>query len=290
MHEVASSDSSSSLVPHSPPPPQRWSFGLDGSTDDGVGVPRKPGNASTSAGMFDMSAMMSSLAKLERSMKGNFFALRAKKDIMDPDTGELLSRQTGHQVSVVESLSAVESTRLKQIAAQHYYATFLSPAIDATLITPTIQTAAERVLLPPPPPAMDPLSPDFMDRIVPEMSLMSQQDSGAMSANGTTNLKSAVKGTHTLAPRPGGQTENKPAEPPASVLSPVDKAEAKKIRNRLSAAKSNQRRRAQIEAQKKELVVLHLRVEELKKKKQQMMAENEVLRAQFFGAPVKEIA
>lgn len=68
---LETSTSDLAVVPVSPvPPPPRWLFSADGTTDDGVGVPRKPGNAPTSSGAFDMTAMTRSLAKLERHMKG----------------------------------------------------------------------------------------------------------------------------------------------------------------------------------------------------------------------------
>lgn len=58
----------------------------------------------------------------------------------------------------------------------------------------------------------------------------------------------------------------------------LSKLEAKRIKNRLSAARSNHKRRLQLEAQKKELALLRKRVEELKSKKQLVTAENESLK------------
>lgn len=83
---------------------------------------------------------------------------------------------------------------------------------------------------------------------------------------------------------PSGATNTAavPIQPAAPVLKDTtreSKLEAKRIKNRLSAAKSNQKRREQLEAQKKELALLRQRVEELKSKKQLVSAENESLRA-----------
>lgn len=66
------------------PPPPRWLFSEDGATDDGVGIPRKPGSAPTSAGVFDMTALTRSLAKLERNLKGyvtNQFAIHTHREL-----------------------------------------------------------------------------------------------------------------------------------------------------------------------------------------------------------------
>lgn len=292
--------------------PTKWPIGHDGMTDDGVGVPRKPGNASTSSGMFDMSAMTGALAKLERSMKGNFFALRAKRDVMDPLSGELLSRQTGHQISRVEMLPLADAAKLRDMSAQFYYSSNASPTLDAPLISPTIQSAAQRVLLPPRPVSISStlgqsFSPPLEPALVPSMDNSGYMDidpllsdfsshgpSPTTSSNGELLPAHSAKPVPVLAPRAVLRADTQPIKPalppPAVPAAPVDKAEAKKIRNRLSAAKSNQKRRAQIEAQKKELVVLHLRVEELKKKKQQMTSENELLRAQYFGTALEELS
>lgn len=59
------------------------------------------------------------------------------------------------------------------------------------------------------------------------------------------------------------------------------KLELKRIRNRLSAAKSNQKRREHLEAQKKELACLKMRVEELRLKKLSIARENESLKKQL---------
>jgi len=85
-----------------------------------------------------------------------------------------------------------------------------------------------------------------------------------------------------------GTTHTRPKDP-----SGLDKAEMKKIRNRLSAAKSNQRRRIQLEAQRKELENLQERVVELEKLKQQRSEENRQLRAQIqvlTSFPITEIS
>jgi len=126
-------DDDECLSTFDPTLPPKWSFNEDGTTDDGVGVPRKPGPSPTSSGAFDMGDLANSLAKLEKHVKGSFFCLRAKSDRIDPNTGELLSRQTGQQVSAVTTLDPITTKRLRTIAAQSYYGTTLSPKIDRPL-------------------------------------------------------------------------------------------------------------------------------------------------------------
>lgn len=71
----------------------------------------------------------------------------------------------------------------------------------------------------------------------------------------------------------------------ATTISEIDKAEQRKIRNRLSAAKSNERRRIKLDTQKKELEILHAKVAELTIIKQQMAEENGRLKAQIHVKP-----
>lgn len=274
--------------PTPPPPPTRWDFNVDGTTADGVGIPRKPGPSSTSSGAFDMTSMTRALAKLERQVKGSFFCLRAKKDVIDPNTGELLNRQTGQQISNITTMGVQQSTKLRQIAAQTYYATNLSPSVDARLVSPTITSAAQNLILPPS--LLTAISRSSTSLPSPTTSVQGNHliTNGHQTASAPIH-PSAVRvytngyGT-TLAPRPvdsavsnGVVTEKKPLD------SAIDKAEAKKIRNRLSAAKSNQRRRAQLEAQRKQLATLQQRVVELRKKKELMTAENGRLRVELYG-------
>ncbi len=274
--------------PTPPPPPPRWEFNVDGTTADGVGIPRKPGPSSTSCGAFDMTSMTRALAKLERQVKGSFFCLRAKKDLIDPTTGELLNRQTGQQISKITTMSPQQSTKLRQIAAQTYYATTLSPSVDARLVSPTITHAAQNLVLP------QALLSAISGTSTSLPSSTTSIQGNHLITNGHRTPSPPIQastirvitngGGATLAPRPVDTLASNGIVPEKKSLdSTIDKAEAKKIRNRLSAAKSNQRRRAQLEAQRKELEMLQQRVLELRKKKEMIAAENGRLRVELFG-------
>lgn len=180
----------------------------------------------------------------------------------------------------------METAKLRQIAAQTYYASVLSPTVDARLVSRSVTAAAEQLMLPAPD-----LSGAFLDPLLADgMSPILSSANSALSIQKPPS-KSVSSNSHMLAPRPVRATEKRPSPPaPPAPTGPIDKAEAKKIRNRLSAAKSNQRRRQQLEAQKKELEVLQQRVVDLKKKKELVTAENELLRSQFLKNAIGELS
>ena len=195
---------------------------LSASPPDGVGVPRVPGSSDTSSGAFNMNALSESLASIELTMKGDFFSHRVRKDILHPQTGELMSRCTGLSNHKMASELTPALRAFKQAAAQTYFASQLSARMDHKLLLPNVR---RRVA--------------------------------------------------TLAPRPTVASGDELSEEEKAKKA---KLEAKKIKNRMSAAKSNQKRRQQLEAQRNELAFLKERVELLKNKKHEIIVENEQLR------------
>ncbi|CAN8066217.1 unnamed protein product [Agarophyton chilense] len=229
-------------------------------TPDGVGVPRRPGGNDTSSGAFNMSALSDSLQSIERSLKGNFFSPKVRKDIMHPQTGELLSRSTGQLTAKLETLDAFSLKLFREIAAQSYYASVMNMSSDNRLL-PMIQ----------PMPASDSLS------------------NGGKAAHRNPIRKRPVfkkVAPALLAPRPvaivaapdTGISDEQAAAKSKEEAVRQAKLEAKRIKNRMSAARSNQKRRAQLDAQRQELAALRQRAEELTNKKQVLMEENKALR------------
>lgn len=106
----------------------------DGTTPDGVGVPRSPGRNDTSSGAFDMGELQDALGSIELSFKGVYFSPRVRKDIMHPRTGELLSRSTGEVSAKLFRPDDVTVSMLRHIAAQSYYSNFLSVSSDTRLV------------------------------------------------------------------------------------------------------------------------------------------------------------
>lgn len=106
----------------------------DGTTPDGVGVPRSPGKNDTSSGAFNLRELREALGSIESSFKGVYFGPRVRKDIMHPQTGELLSRCTGEVSAKLFRPDDVTVSMLRRIAAQSYYGNFLSVSSDTGLV------------------------------------------------------------------------------------------------------------------------------------------------------------
>lgn len=257
-----------------------WIFSSNESTPDGVGIPRRPARNDTSSGAFDMSTLVGSLATIERSLKGSFYGPKVRKDILHPQTGELISRCTGVLSAKLDSVADGELSLLRSIAAQAYYASRMAVSNDGRLMG--------------------------MSRSVSPPLMISSMSEQARSSTGEPRRKQGRLEPQirpapvTLAPRPVPSIALPPGLPHPEVLQLSEsvapepnpavmdehaareaKLEAKRIKNRLSAARSNQKRRAQLEAQKKELSVLKERVQELKSRQKLVIEENESLKQQI---------
>lgn len=235
----------------------------NGRTPDGVGIPRRPGGNDTSSGAFDMSGLFDSLQAIERSLKGHFFSPKVRKDIMHPQTGELISRSTGELMAKLDSIDSSSLQLFRQVAAQSYYASVMGMSSDNRLlpITPLVsRTHAVNAVTPLPQMARSVTQKTIQKRVAPAPLAPRPVSIGA-AAVAVALDDEAVKKSKEEAARQA-------------------KLEAKRIKNRMSAARSNQKRRAQLEAQRKELATLRKRVEELTSKKQIMMEENMNLRKQ----------
>ncbi|PXF47602.1 hypothetical protein BWQ96_02581 [Gracilariopsis chorda] len=235
----------------------------NGRTPDGVGVPRRPGGNDTSSGAFDMSSLFDSLRSIERSLKGHFFSPKVRKDIMHPQTGELISRSTGQLMAKLDTIDSRSLQLFREVAAQSYYSSVMSMSRDNLLLplqplispTPMIQAVTP---IPQPP------------RSVRQKTIQKRVAPAPLAPRPVSIAAAAV------AVAPDDETVKKSEEEAARQA----KLEVKRIKNRMSAARSNQKRRAQLEAQRKELAALRKRVEELTSKKQVMMEENMNLRKQ----------
>lgn len=256
-----------------------WLLSSQESTPDGVGIPRRPTRNDRSSGAFDMTALIGSLATIERALKGQFHGPKVRKDILHPQTGELISRCTGVVDANIAGASPDNIRLLRSIAAQAYYASRMAVSNDAPLITIPPNSAglytANQILSESRSPTDEPrrkqgrtgtqkrpapatLAPRSLARIAPPPGIP---------------LMESLQSYETAAPEPDSVTMDEKASREA-------KLEAKRIKNRLSAARSNQKRRAQLETQKKELTQLRERVEELKSKQQLVSEENETLKRQ----------
>lgn len=228
--------SPSNVVIDAPPlvnQPESWLISSS-SPPDGVGVPRLPGHSETSSGAFNMSALSESLLNIESSMMGQFFSHKLRKDILHPQTGELMSRCTGQSTTKLDSVDRSALLAFRHVAAQRYYATHLSIGTDTRLITAPVPIRSAPV-----------------------------------------KKRARERAATMLAPRPV-PVENDAGKDEESIRQ--GKLQAKRIKNRMSAAKSNQKRRQHLESQRKELSTLKRRVEELTSRKDTMAEANDSLR------------
>ncbi|CDF34312.1 unnamed protein product [Chondrus crispus] len=260
-----------------------WILSSAGSTPDGVGVPRVPGANDTSSGSFNMNSLVDSLATIEKSLKGSFYGPKVRKDVLHPLTGELVSRCTGKVRASIDNVDASSLFHLRKIAAQTYYSSVLSVAPDARLLPLSLA------------------SRPFISAPTTSTNLRQPTDEPRRKQGRTEPQHRPAPAP--LAPRPVVTISLPPGLPHPEVLqlpepiasttippAPTDeksareaKLEAKRIKNRLSAARSNQKRRAQLEAQKQELAELRERVQELKWRETKVSEENEILKRQILS-------
>lgn len=124
---------------------------LDGhrgaSPPDGVArAPRVHGGAQhgdTSSGAFDMGALADALATMDQSVRGTFYGPKVHKDVMHPQTGELVSRCTGEVSAKMRRVDLNTWQMLKKKAVQSYYANLLPVVVDPYFLsTARTQTTA----------------------------------------------------------------------------------------------------------------------------------------------------
>lgn len=243
-----------------------------GAMQSPVGGAVMKGGVGSRGGGFNMTSMFHSLLDLERSLEGRFFAPRMSRDVMNPLTGEIMSRTTGEMRASMQLADRKDAQMLRELTAQSYYAITLAPTTDRMLTFPK-QAGNSK-------------SARKFER--------GEEGGGGempcgMGAACTVNKRPRLEVEEAmLMPKRVPVCANcrqHLVEEPASV--PMDteaireaKKEAKRRKNRLSAARSNQRKKEGIEAQKKELVVLKERLAKLKDVEKTLADENSNLRQQ----------
>lgn len=223
---------------------------------------------------FDLTTMFHSLVDLERSLEGKYFAPRMSRDIMNPNTGEIVSRTTGEMRASLQVAKTKDAKMLRDLTAQTYYAMTMAVTNDTRLAFPSR-------------PALT----------------WQQTNQGTESGHFRGIAKAACKPGKSCLVRKRPRLEGAVEIPVASAaptcincmqkvtqetMVPVldedaireAKKEAKRRKNRLSAARSNHRKKEKLEAQKKELAQLRERVVALREQKKQLDAMNSTLREQ----------
>lgn len=208
------------------------------STDDSpwsVAPPAPAEPAPSSSSALDMSSLTAALAELETLMAGKFFAPRLRRDVMDPYTGEVISRHTSELRATLQPAPLHESRVLREIAAQAYYASALAVSTDRLLTHPprlSPKDSRPHPMLAPKP--VEPVCQHCQHHVV-EFVMPPPED-----AQATLEAKK----------------------------------EAKRRKNRLSAARSNLRRKEREQAQEKELVDLKERAQVLRGVEEKLRREN----------------
>lgn len=236
-------------------------------------VPRKAARKPFSAADgFGMSEMLESLGEIERTFKGTFYGPQITKQEWNPNTQQLIRSITGEYRAVFETTSIMHAKQLKQMAAHLYYAALLSSVTDKKLMFRQLQNDISAHSYP----LTDGAQTEDVNR------------QGGSDDNSQASKRPRIMPNTTLAPRPcaypivpSGALPNRAGEHERDAnAAREEKLEAKRRKNRLSAARSNQKRKEKWEAQKKELETLRKRVEQLEQKKSALSEENDDLKRQ----------
>lgn len=234
-----------------------------------------------STGPFDKQRISSLLAQFRADISGKFHGHRVKADRFDPYSGELLARRTGRTfISVVDTPRA-EMTVLPTAALQLYFGNRMPPTADsshlssipADTLDDSWRAAAdswERG-----PRLESRLGLDFAPRLAARVVV---QERALAMLPCIWLIPEAIPTP--AAPFLQAAVTNPPRQ---RALSKEQRDANRKERNRLSANKSNQKKRLEIEGKERELVRLTQRAAELKQRRREAMEENERLRAQLGG-------
>lgn len=205
-----------------------WEVGPFQGTRDGVGIPRVPGENSTSSGAFDMRALSNVLGSLSTALQGSYKATK-KTGGADPLTGQIEEEQIFKVVATLQQADEAVTAKLQRQAAALYFMTTMTVRRDEGRLNHMIAV-----------------------QVAPAQDGMGYKHAAALVCDRTAEMR---------------QRE--------------ERREAKKRRNRMSAARSNQRRKEANDLRKKTLASLKARVEELEERKKILTAENRALKSQM---------
>lgn len=224
---------------------------------------------------FDLTTMFHSLLDLERSLEGKYFAPRMSRDIMNPHTGEIVARTTGEMRASLQLAKTKDARMLRELTAQTYYAITMPVTNDTRLAFPR--------------------RPEFMwqqtGQQLPEGGFRGIAKPDCRPGESCLLRKRPRSESAGDAPVGNamevcGKCIGHMSEVGASVVDQDTireaKMEAKRRKNRLSAARSNHRKKERLEAQKKELSDLKERMVLLQGRKEMLVDANSVLR-QYVG-------
>lgn len=220
-----------------------WVPGSYGQTADGVGIPRRAGPNANSSGAFDMNSLNDALKGIMTSLQGSFYSSRARHEQFDFITGRRLNNGFRNVIARLEKVDDTILTKMRRQAATMYCAAMASIRTDEALL-PILGMQGW--------PRTHPQSTSGTRRNVLQPAPLQASDNAFVLKNRIFEDQAA---------------RNK-----------ADRIEEKKRRNRLSAARSNLKRKEVWDAKKRDLSQLKSRVGELKSRKKFLVSENKVLR------------
>lgn len=243
-------DSSSSFVRSDMP----WILDSNGVPTDNVGIPRRPGGMGTSSGAFDMTGLADSINSIRSSVTGSFYGSRSGNPCAHPFGDPNEPQSIRNIMARLDPSSAARATHARDSALRVYLTSVLPVSTDQRFISARAILSAPRAtnvagIGVVQDPKQDPVKEGKPVSIAP---LPNPQ------LNGTHGQNSVI------------EDQEKKRE---------GRLEAKRRRNRLSAARSNEKRKEHWRRQQQLLESLRERVQELEYRKNTLATENETLRA-----------
>lgn len=208
---------------------------------------------------FDMSPLSRSLEGFELSLSGEFYGPHVTRHVIDPVTGTT-TRATGILKSLIRRASGRDRLWMRQLAAQKYYACAFPLNSESRLSL----TGADE----------------------PQEVNAENGSSHAPIEAVSVMKRPRVRSEKPVLPRlPDGVSKEAYLEIVSEKQSPVDeeaakkaKVDAKRRKNRMSAARSNEKRKERLELQRRELELLKAKRVELIKVQQHLKNENDILK------------
>lgn len=221
------------------------------------------------AGPFDMKDLFTAIAGLEDMLQGRFYGPKLNRDVLDPLTGEILSRKSGEMRATFVKADDCSFKKFKVATGQTYYEAALAVSTDRMLTYPGEKRNSRRV---------------GRGAEVERRKRARVRGDGVEGEEGRTGgsevRNSREQVADTLAggaeDDAGGHTGESGARDSDAVK--AARMEARKQRNRESAARSNRRKKELIAAEERELERLKIRIKELKEVEQRLELENKRLK------------
>ena len=222
-----------------------WMISSDGQISDGVSYSGSTGNAETSSSMFNTNRTKEYMGEVEKAMTKRPFAVPKRLDIQDPYP----EHPPGFYCEFECAETFIQGT-LRQSCMQVYYDVVLTINVDYNFFT---RNPSKELKLIAPRPQNEPIA-------TPKKYHYMQKGKDRC-ACGSLDCQCAI----------------------AHRAKKAETLEQRKRRNRMSAARSNEKRKARNQATKQKLSESKQYIDKLKEKEKQIITKNNELRKQLLG-------